>query len=69
MKANNGQISNIDMAQMVQKAKVNANRKQVFDISLSHMANWRNTLPNSLSNEEASIFEAISSFSKVREVL
>ena len=64
MKANNGKVAKIDMAQIVLRAEVNANRKPAYDINLTHLSTLRNPIENELAT-----LTVIQSFISVRQVL
>lgn len=64
-----GTLSMVDMTQIQQKARVNANKKPAYDINLSHLSSWRQKTDHTNSKQDNTKLEMLNSFVKIRNLL
>lgn len=53
----------------MQRAIVNANKKPVHNVHLSHLSQWRDEISNQNSKQDTAKLEVIHSFARVRQIL
>lgn len=64
-----GTVSEVNMQLVHLRAKVNAEQKPSFNISLSHLAPGRNKTDNGNSKAEIAKLQVMHSFTQLRQVL